>query len=284
MTVVPFRETIVPPPKMDMVNEDIQEQNQNQPVKQPVKYDKDDPEILEEGLVEMMTANQKCVVRIHALPLPNEVTLLLEDNTDLISTIDGYSHFKSKHEHNMAGEIFEKIISFKEKLSSAFGKGAFWKKAVENIWCFGPNRTGANLLLNKVEGYNRPNIWGFLGQTSDTGICRDYDNSVMSGFQLASLSGPLGEEPMMGVCFAIEKWEYIVESETTKDVYGPFTGQLMSSVKEGCRKAFQTQPQRLMAAMYTCNIQATADVLGKSKIKICPIDWLKLLWYFGFDS
>ena len=41
------------------------------------------------------------------------------------------------------------------------------------------------------------------------------------------------------------------------------SGQLISCVKEGCRKAFQAHPQRLMWPMYTCVIQATADVLGK---------------------
>lgn len=38
----------------------------------------------------------------------------------------------------------------------------------------------------------------------------------------------------------------------------------MSAVKEGCRKAFQAQPQRLMAAMYSCSIQVNAEVLGES--------------------
>jgi len=49
-----------------------------------------------------------------------------------------------------------------------------------------------------------------------------------------------------------------------KQIYGPLSGQLISTSKEACRKAFQTQPQRLMAAMYTCTIQATAEVLGKT--------------------
>lgn len=47
------------------------------------------------------------------------------------------------------------------------------------------------------------------------------------------------------------------------DRFGPFSGQLMSAVKEGCRRAFLLQPVRLMVAMYTCDIQATADVLGR---------------------
>lgn len=47
------------------------------------------------------------------------------------------------------------------------------------------------------------------------------------------------------------------------DRFGPFSGQLMSAVKEGCRRAFLLQPVRLMVAMYTCDIQATAEVLGR---------------------
>ena len=50
---------------------------------------------------------------------------------------------------------------------------------------------------------------------------------------------------------------------TESDPYGPFTGQIMSTVKDGCRKAFQAQPQRLMAAMYSCTIQVTSEALGK---------------------
>lgn len=45
--------------------------------------------------------------------------------------------------------------------------------------------------------------------------------------------------------------------------FGPMSGQIMSAVKEGCRRAFHLQPMRLMAAMYTCHIQATAEVLGR---------------------
>ena len=174
---------------------------------------------------------------------------------------------------------------------------------------------------------------------------RDYDNSIVSGFQLATLAGPLCEEPLMGVCFVIEKWTSLEKKMTSlvagdtswtgltssgeeesgregktndennfKDVevtkinevagedqdqtnevdeetsltkqelrndssaktssrdnnpskrldrFGPFSGQLMSAVKEGCRRAFLLQPVRLMAAMYTCDIQATAEVLGR---------------------
>ena len=51
--------------------------------------------------------------------------------------------------------------------------------------------------------------------------------------------------------------------KATSDIYGPLSGQLISAMKEGCRRAFMSQPMRLMAAMYSCEIQATSDVLGK---------------------
>ena len=146
------------------------------------------------------------------------------------------------------------------------------------------------------------------------------DNSIVSGFQLAALSGPMCEEPMMGVCFVVEDWVKLQEAHTapaadsegtarskecseglktseeercaneiasepatcevdtakpgiqvanrsakstTADAYGPLSGQLISVVKEGCRRAFMSQPMRLMAAMYSCEIQATTEVLGK---------------------
>lgn len=65
-----------------------------------------------------------------------------------------------------------------------------------------------------------------------------------------------------------------------RDPYGPMSGQIMSSVKDGCRKAFQAQPQRLMAAMYTCSIQANAEILGDSYISMHLIDSkLKMLLF-----
>lgn len=63
--------------------------------------------------------------------------------------------------------------------------------------------------------------------------------------------------------------ESVVETFTSNgrcrrtDNYGPLSGQIMAAVKEGCRRTFGLQPMRLMAAMYTCQIQATSDVLGK---------------------
>lgn len=160
-----------------------------------------------------------------------------------------------------------------------------------------------------MEGYQRPSVWQCLaraktGDAAQTGMLREYDNSIVSGFQLATLSGPMCEEPLMGVCFSVERWDIQIsatpeqhqhipedsceaqeslkdgtegeaaelgqvrrrqEGGASADCYGPVSGQLIAAMKEACRHAFQAQQQRLMAAMYTCEIMATADVLGKSR-------------------
>jgi len=90
----------------------------------------------------------------------------------------------------------------------------------------------------------------------------EYDSSFINGFQLATVAGPLCDEPLMGVAFIVDEWE-IDKTISDSGVYGPLSGQIVSLSKECCKKAFQLQPQRLMAAMYSCDIQAKAEILGK---------------------
>lgn len=56
------------------------------------------------------------------------------------------------------------------------------------IWCFGPDTTGANLLVDQTKAVQ------YLNEIKD---------SVVSGFQWATREGPVGEEPMRAVRFNI---------------------------------------------------------------------------------
>ena len=56
------------------------------------------------------------------------------------------------------------------------------------------------------------------------------------------------------------EWEIIQEDNFDITLT---SGQLMSTVKEACRKSFSILHKRLLAAMYTCEIQASCEVLGK---------------------
>ncbi|VDI73619.1 ribosome assembly protein 1 [Mytilus galloprovincialis] len=323
--IVPFRETIIIPPKVDMVNEVIQDTNVVIKTSRMKEFE-DDDEVLKPGLIQTYTANKKCCVVIRAQPLPDDITKLLEDSIDLLKVLDHLNKTSDIVSLNLT--IQEGIKDFKSKLSKIFDEsGKFWRGAVDQIWAFGPRRVGPNLLLNRIPEYKRQTVWTCLDNESEgNGELWDLDNSFVSGFQIATLSGPLCEEPMRGVCFVIEKWEMMNDTDKSKDsiekeshlqnesrsecsktsvndcdidniqkltskmdfgskcnsenevscdkiedsvsrkkteTYGQFSGQLISCIKDGCRKAFQTQSQRLVVAMYKCNIQATAEVLGK---------------------
>ncbi|KAK6644054.1 hypothetical protein RUM43_000319 [Polyplax serrata] len=266
--IVPFRETIVPPPIVDMVNQAIEGQNTSQ-TKEEVNT-----------TIVLTTPNKQCQITLRAAPLPNEVTAFLENNTELIRMTDKFCANRNNHKGSLeepadsqnnenpeshkpgrSEKTLQKIESFKSELKKLFSEaGQEWEKVFDKIWCFGPRRCGPNILFNLVDNYDR-SLWS--SSTETIPVYSEYDSSFSNGFQLAALAGPLCEEPMMGVAFFVEKWEILNEPPTSGVVYGPLSGQIMSCVKDGCRKAFQAQPQRIMAAMYSCNIQANAEVLGK---------------------
>jgi ribosome assembly protein 1 len=52
------------------------------------------------------------------------------------------------------------------------------------------------------------------------------------------------------------------EKSTTRVSYGTFGGQVMSAIKEGCRKAFDVSQRRLVEAVYKSEIQATSETVG----------------------
>ncbi|KAG8185648.1 hypothetical protein JTE90_018525 [Oedothorax gibbosus] len=303
--IVPFRETIIPPPTMDMVNEIIEKSQQKKTAKTENESDEN-----QNGCICLRTPNKLCYLRIRAEPLPPEVTKLLEENATLLKLLE--QTYNSRHSGETEDILTPESINSLQKLKTTLHElfkcaGPKWADALDNIWSFGPRRCGPNILLNSISTYKRPSLWS----SKSTGFKADsphfnYDSTFISGFQLATLCGPLCDEPMMGVCFVVEEWTFDRDSsvsdvadlevsnpgesadglcpktddnELVSDAisvassgpssasstpFGPFTGQIMSTVKEACRKAFQVQPQRLMCAMYSCNIQVTTDMLGKS--------------------
>uniref|UniRef100_A0A8C5PH21 Elongation factor like GTPase 1 n=1 Tax=Leptobrachium leishanense TaxID=445787 RepID=A0A8C5PH21_9ANUR len=326
--IIPFRETIIRPPKVDMVNEDMGKQQKVaviHQVKEEQSKASEGVQIEPDGLITLTTSNKLATLSVRAMPLPEEVTGLLEENSDLIRTMEQIN--LALNEGSNAIDVNDvtlgSIRDFKSKLEQ-YLQGRRWRNAVEQIWSFGPRRYGPNILLNRTEGYEGSSVWQCIKDGTKEVKFRNLDNSIISGYQLATLAGPMCEEPLMGVCFIVEKMdmsksvlpadsrkqeseENVVNEkekpgisvvpdvmENTKeeekgqsppqtshndtrppgksgrkgemplmDCYGPFSGQLIAAMKEGCRYAFQVKPQRLMAAMYTCEIMATAEVLGR---------------------
>lgn len=180
----------------------------------------------------MCTPNKQSAVKIRAASLPAEVTGLLEAHTELLKAMDKHLHFKPGHQtedqSNQKSEdcpsedtsgnqmvlterTLKAIETLKEKLKDAFSAaGDEWRGAENHIWSVGPRRCGPNILLNRVCAYDRPSIWDRL-HGSDPRL--EYDSSFVNGFQLATLAGPLCEEPLMGVCFIVEDWTLADKSQ-----------------------------------------------------------------------
>ncbi|KAM9410199.1 elongation factor-like GTPase 1 [Pholidichthys leucotaenia] len=302
--IIPFRETVVRPPKVDMVNEELGKQQKVAIIHQ-VKEDisqgrlSDTLHVDSSGLVTITTPNRLVTISVRAIPLPQEVTCLLESSSEVIRTLEQMNmSMREGKTLDISSRTTEAVATLKARLEALL-QGRRWRNALERIWAFGPRRYGPNILLNGMDSYQRPSPWQCLNPRdkpteASAAALRDFDNSVVSGFQLATLSGPMCEEPLMGVCFSVERWDVRFSAQedddsmnrnnssesnadgngematgrrpevtSSSDCYGPISGQLIAAMKEACRHAFQAQPQRLMAAMYTCEIMATAEVLGR---------------------
>lgn len=170
--IVPFRETIVVPPTVDRVNEAIiSETNSTQPKEIDIEGEEMDKNVLDKdrGIIEIKTANKLCSVQVRALPLPDDVTQLLEKESDLIKILVTLSSATSLAERKQLVDQVklptrEALKGFYEELCSAFKEaGTMWDGAADDIWAFGPRRIGSNVLLNRIPGYKRPSMWQSSG-------------------------------------------------------------------------------------------------------------------------
>lgn len=285
--IVPFRETIIPRPTVDRLNEAIEGENVN-----TRKTDNSDPM----GVVEVNGRLGR--LRVRAVPLPGPVTQVLQEHEEvlrLVSLAGGVktadtSDLQDLSSSRMDGEKAEAlhlqelvtaledreklnreavvaIAKLKALLGKAFKEaGDEWKNAINEIWSFGPGGCGPNILLNRIPTYPRHSVWE-KSTTLDTPLAL-YDTSFVTGFQMATKAGPLCEEPLMGVCFVVEDWSLAPSTNTDPGeeqarVQNISSGQVISLSKDTLRKAFEQQCQRLMCAMYSCVISVTSEVVGK---------------------
>ena len=258
--IVPFRETIIERPKLDMTNELIAGQKTN-----PNSNDAN------ESSIELFTANKKSKIRIIAKPLPPEVCELLDKNTSLLKVMTRNQRKAKESKEKITDQALTAISELKSRLTKAFVDSEWPEDTTDQIWSIGPKYSGTNILLNRISGYNRfdscftKTVENIEKLSISDDFRNQFENSFVSGFQLATAAGPLCDEPLMAVCFIAEEWTVSYSDlDVYNDPFGPFSGQIMSTVKDCCRKAFQAQPQRLMAAMFSSSIQVDSDALGKS--------------------
>ena len=126
--IVPFRETIVERPKMDMVNELIAEQKM-------VKSNND-------PLIQLVTANKKSKIKIIAKPLPQEVSKLLDKNTNLLRVITRAQRKSKDDDQHITDQALLAIDKLRSRLKNAFSEADWPEDTVDEIWSFGPKYCG----------------------------------------------------------------------------------------------------------------------------------------------
>ncbi|CDO93636.1 unnamed protein product [Kluyveromyces dobzhanskii CBS 2104] len=237
--VIPYKETFISVPEMN-----------------PVKNSD-----LGRGYAEGFLAQYR--LKFRALPLPPIVIKFLLDNEQQLEEL-------TDKEVDLACKNEEKSI-FLGQLKLAFEHHlennvlSEWKdvyeKYINEIAAFGPNFSGPNLLID-VSGSVRK----FDGRAGKF----EYEYSLINGFQLSVREGPLAKEPVQGMCVVLEEISEMTEEEMEKvDEEGyqrsipNFSGRLITKTRDLVHESMMEWSPRLMWAMYTCDIQASVEVLGK---------------------
>ncbi|GAA6010895.1 hypothetical protein JCM11491_004589 [Sporobolomyces phaffii] len=96
---------------------------------------------------------------------------------------------------------------------------------------------------------------------------RELDENFDTAFQLSTNRGPLCAEPVIGMAYFFERVELKVapdaEVSQVRSKWSNARGQLISVGQDAFKNGLLDWSPRLQLAMYSCDIQATGEVLGK---------------------
>lgn len=283
--LVPFRETAVrgvemaPPKSEGLPRGTIQVSASGGLVKYRVRAVP-----LPSTVVDFLLANLRTIRRLLQRDRQHDNTAAEEEETST----------QGAQENGQAREV--KMDMYWSKLAEILdASGSQWKNRVDQIWSLGPRKIGPNILFDTRDTRQSRHslrrrtdvalyrdreqvneVEKVTGRLSTTGIANDDDDddattaagrglgeveeAIDTGFQLATMQGPMCAEPMQGMAFFVESVD--VEMQGHQNL-SQLTSSLIASIRESCRNGLLDWSPRLMLAMYSCDIQASTDVLGK---------------------
>ncbi|KAL1855138.1 translation elongation factor 2 [Paecilomyces lecythidis] len=109
------------------------------------------------------------------------------------------------------------------------------------IWCFGPDTTGANLLVDQTKAVQ------YLNEIKD---------SFVSGFQWASREGPIAEEPMRSIRFNI------MDVTLHADAIHRGGGQILPTARRVLYAATMLADPALLEPIFNVEIQVPEQAMG----------------------
>ncbi|KAL2753282.1 hypothetical protein ACRALDRAFT_1058217 [Sodiomyces alcalophilus JCM 7366] len=155
-----------------------------------------------------------------------------------------------------------------------------WKNTVDKIVAFGPRRTGPNLLIDDTPDGILPKVFSahHAGNNAGSASAPQTGESlhpvqlvdrITYAFQLATAEGPLCHEPVQGIAVTIE--DVMVHAPPESDdpssshsSVGPrLTGEVIKTTSSSIHAAMLDWSPRLLLAIYSVEIQASTDVLGR---------------------
>ncbi|KAJ4175003.1 Cytoplasmic GTPase/eEF2-like protein (ribosomal biogenesis) [Fusarium falciforme] len=233
------------------------------------------------GAVVATTSSKQVTISLRVQPVPTDVTEFLLKNADAIKRL--YDR-KAKAEESEGEEIaaetdvaagntlsvedFKKQL--KEKLESGKGREN-WKDRIDKIVAFGPRRTGPNFLIDATadgifsKAFATENTTGAAPRAGESLHPSHLADKISYAFQLAAAQGPLCNEPLQGVAVFVEEVTLnLAEDDTSaRDKLGRLTGEIIKTFQSALRSGFLDWSSRLMLAMYSVEIQASTEVLGR---------------------
>jgi elongation factor 2 len=148
-------------------------------------------------------------------------------------------------ENGIAEAIEDGKIGLRDdpKIRSIFMFEEFgWNRDLsKKIWCFGPDTTGANLILDNTKGLQ------YLDEIKD---------SLIAAFQWATKDGPLAEENLRNCKFEL------MDCVMHADAIHRGGGQIIPTARRGFYAAVLCAQARLMEPVYLVEIQAPESALG----------------------
>ncbi|KAK0388467.1 hypothetical protein NLU13_4711 [Sarocladium strictum] len=262
--IVPYRETIVRAEEM----------------RAPVNPD------LGRGVVLGTTSSKQVNLKLRVRPLPSDVTDFLLKNA---AAIKGLWADHKAHEQEQVGDVHaEEVVAdtdvasgkslsaeeLKKQLRALLetGKGRdVWKNQVDNIAAFGPRRTGPNILIDATSEGILSKVFSGEAETTNAPQAGEalrathLADKIQYAFQLASGRGPLCNEPVQGVAVFVEEVTLSLSEDDTsvRDKLGRLTGEVIKTFQSCMHSAMLDWSPRIMLAMYSVEIQASTEVLGR---------------------
>ncbi|KAL6364932.1 hypothetical protein LRP88_00905 [Fusarium phalaenopsidis] len=233
------------------------------------------------GAVVATTSSKQVTISLRVQPVPADVTEFLLKNADAIKRLhDRKAKVEESEGEEIAAETdvaagntlsvedFKKQL--KEKLESGKGREN-WKDRIDKIVAFGPRRTGPNFLIDATadgifsKAFATENTTGTAPRAGESLHPSHLADKISYAFQLAAAQGPLCNEPLQGVAVFVEEVTLnLAEDDTSaRDKLGRLTGEIIKTFQSALRSGFLDWSSRLMLAMYSVEIQASTEVLGR---------------------